>query len=735
MRQRKAIYRGSCSGAVLAGSILLVSSACGTGAAFAQAQPAQTDAAAAHHSNDADNEATLRDIVVTARKRDERAIDVPVSITALGAQALDSRGIESVKGLDQVVPSVTIANFGAGNISHAAIFIRGIGTNDHRITTDPAVGIYLDGVYLGRQMGANMSLANIDHIEVLRGPQGTLSGRNTLGGAVNIVTRQPDQTEHYEFGAQLGSRYRANADFFGSTPVTDTLAVSLAARVEHRNGVGKFINLPSVETKVGEIFQGGGRLMAKWAPSTDMSFTFAMDADKGSYGNTPLKVTVLPNTNGIVPVANPDDNGTANPNIPRTSAEALGFALTGNFRLDDHFSAKVIGSERYSSYKGGLDDESSPARVSEFPERGQARQYTGEVQINGEFDRFNFVTGAFYFHEKGGSRGSDAFTFNNPIVTRLNQTTNSIAGYVHGGFDLTDKLKLSAGVRYTHDRKNADFYRQVISPIPIVGGGERSWSAVTWDGAVNYSFKKDLVGYVTVQRGYQSGGFPPRSASVAGFAPFNPTYATNYETGLKGNIGNTLSFSSSIFYTEYKDLVIAFNQLTPTGFVTIQSNAGRSRAYGAEFEGTLRIKEWLALIGSIGYDNVKVTKVKPGTVGVVEGSRPANTPKVTASVGPQFRHELASGDIFRATVNYSYRSAYYSQAINTPTVRAGSRSLTNFELSYDIVDKGLTIGIYGNNIFNKIYNVTLLDNSSSGYIEAIRSNDRSEFGIKLRKKM
>jgi iron complex outermembrane receptor protein len=332
--------------------------------AAATVAPSQGEAAQSAPAGD--------DIVVTARKRKESIVDTPLAVSAFTGDTLRERGVPSIHELDTLVPSLTVSNFGAGNVSDATLFIRGIGTADHLILTDPGVGVYVDGVYLGRSMGANLDLANVDHVEVLRGPQGTLSGRNTLGGAVNVVTHEPDDKEHYEFTGSIATRMMTTASFYGNTPITDTLAVSLTGSYQHRNGIGSFINLPGETTGVGQIDKFGGRFAAKWTPSNTVSVLLAVDGSDGHYGMSPMKNTII-NTAGFSGLTQADlpvsenDNGTENREIPRTSSRDLGVSLTSTIKLDDHLSLKVIGSERYSAYNGGLDDDDSPSAFPNIP--------------------------------------------------------------------------------------------------------------------------------------------------------------------------------------------------------------------------------------------------------------------------------------------------------------------------------------------------------------------------------
>lgn len=670
------------------------------------------------------------EITVTARKRNESVLDIPAAISAFSAETLTARGVNSVKAIDQIVPSVHIENVGAGNISQAAVFIRGVGNREHLIFTDPGVGVYLDGVYLGRAMGANLSLSNVDHVEVLRGPQGTLSGRNTLGGAINVVTKLPGQDEHFEMAATLGTRERANASFYGSTPVTDTLAVSLSGLFEHRDGVGRFVNLPSVNTKVGQVDQGSGRLVVNWRPTDATSIVAAVDGMKGTYGVSPIKNTIV-NPNGFFGLeqsdfpANDYDNGTVNAKIPTTNVKTFGSSLTITQRLSDTLSLKAIGSYRYLNYKGGLDDDNTPFHFSEYPEYGHSRQYTGEVQLNGEFDRFDFVGGLYFFHENGVV--SQDYIYNNvPGASHGGQKTTSYAAYVHAGYKLTDALKLSGGVRYTHDEKDAFILMGTVRR-------KNDWSAPTWDVALDYKFAPGLSSYATVQRGYQSGGYPARAGSAATFVPYDPTYATNYEVGVKGRLGDVLRFSTSVFYTQYKDLVVSQSTSTPTGFLTLSANAARSRTYGAEFEGQLYLSQNVSFNTSVGYNNAKYTKLDAGVTSVLAGTRPLGSPLWTVSFGPQFETEFESGNTLSARIDTSYRSSVFNQPVNGIPNIMKPRYLTNFEIAYGVPDKGMTFALYGTNIFDEQYAVGQLVLFTAGYKETILNNDRSEFGIRFKK--
>ena len=196
-------------------------------------------------------ETAFEPVIVTAQKREQSIYDVPVAISAFSADTIEKQGISDLTDIGKFVPNLNVTGFSAGHTSSANPFIRGIGLQDHLITTDPGVGVYVDGVYLGRQVGQNWSLANIERVEVLRGPQGTLYGRNSIGGAINIITRKPGDEDGGRVSLTAGSRGRLNADFYTNMAFSDEFAMSVTGAFQRRDGLGQFLELENPRKEVG----------------------------------------------------------------------------------------------------------------------------------------------------------------------------------------------------------------------------------------------------------------------------------------------------------------------------------------------------------------------------------------------------------------------------------------------------------------------------------------------------
>ncbi len=233
----------------------------------------------------------FKPVVITARKRAETLTQTPAAVSVFGTEEIADRNINTLSDIGKYVPNLDINRFGVGNPAHAALFIRGIGLQDHIITTDPGVGVYLDGVYLGRQMGANLRLANIERVEVLRGPQGTLYGKNTLGGAVNVITVQPGDEEINRVDLKLGTRGRVETGGYTNFKVNDQLSVAATLDATHRNGVGKAL-LVDASKDVGEENEYSGRIAAKLKVTNDFSLLWSIDGVRGNNGKTPSTIEI-----------------------------------------------------------------------------------------------------------------------------------------------------------------------------------------------------------------------------------------------------------------------------------------------------------------------------------------------------------------------------------------------------------------------------------------------------------
>jgi iron complex outermembrane receptor protein len=684
------------------------------------------------------DDALIEEIMVTATKREASIYEVPIAISAFEGDKLAEQGIIEIVDIGKFVPNLNITQFSAGHISSANPFIRGIGLQDHLITTDPGVSVYVDGVYLGRQVGQNWNLTNIERIEVLRGPQGTLYGRNSIGGAINIITKTPGANEGAKVGLEVGSRGRLNGDFYADMNLSDTVALAFTGGYRSRDGLGDFLNLPNAGIEVGETKEVYGRAALRYAPSDNFSLVLAYDANDGEGGLRPYTTLIDELPNGAVYDAgyrnsdvssDPYDNNTGQASQTIVTNKAEGFSLTADWNWNDTYSSKIIASTRTSEYKAGLDDDSFVDDFLSFPETGEADQTSLEFQFSGDMGAFDFVSGLYYFEEDGFNNQDPTVFLTFPGTFFLSQDVTSVAIYGNLGYDFTDKFRLSGGLRYTEDEKTA---------FTNVGSGpyddSRDFDEITWELAANYSFDNGLTGYATVQTGYQSGQYPARPFCLFSdtdpdddddcFKASDNITATNLEVGIKGQITDHFSMSAAIFTTEYSDLPYQVSTTSGGGFSTVNLIVDQTST-GFEWENTYFFTDNFSFQATLGYIDVDVDEQ--------QGVKPVAplTPELTWSISPMWAIPLASGAEVRMRLDYSYRDNMYGEPSSDPgrLTAIDSRALLNVDIAYHSPDGSFTAGLYGRNVTDERYDNARLN--TGDYILQILSNDASEFGLRL----
>lgn len=694
-----------------------------------------------------DSESPFEEIIVTAQKREQSIYDVPTAISAFSGQSIEKQGITNILDVGKFVPNLNVTAFGGGQVTSTNPFIRGIGLQDHLITTDPGVGVYVDGVYLGRQIGQNLGLSGVERVEVLRGPQGTLYGRNSIGGAINVITRKPGDETESKISLEAGSRDRFNASYYGSTRLSDTFAVSGSFAYKSRGGVGDFTNL-NTGTEVGEFDDISGRVHLLWTPSEDLSISLVADANDADSGLGPYTTffDVLPNGAAVQAglsdadvAADPYDNATSEADLADTGNSASGFAVTVDYAISDELDLKVIASTRTSDYETGLDDDSTSVRFYAFGEVGEADQESIELQLNGTYENWDFVSGVYYFEEDGF--GDQPFTLFNggPGAALLTQEVESSAAYFNIGYNVSDRTRLGGGLRYTSDDKTASFE---INDGFIFATGDESFSELSWDLSLTHELNNGMSAYVSIANGFQSGQFPPRAFCLFGdffgagggvALPANNCFnadidnitALNYEIGIKGQLTDNLQMSLALFNTEYEDLPYQVSNTVGVGFNTVNLIVDQTST-GLEWESSWRLADGFYINTSLGYIDVDVDDPNPFVVAPL-------TPELTASISPEYSFGVSNGGSVTLRADYSYRDEMFGEPSSDPgrLTLLESRSIVNVDVSYTSADEDWTVGLYGRNATDERYDNARLN--LSDYLLAILSNDASEFGVRFSK--
>jgi iron complex outermembrane receptor protein len=697
------------------------------GMAAAQNAPAQEPEATA-----------VDDIIVTARRRDEALKDVPVAVSALSEERLEQTGAADITALQQQTPNATV-QVARGSNSTLIAFIRGVGQQDPLWGFEPGVGLYIDDVYVARPQGAVLDVFDVQRIEVLRGPQGTLYGRNTVGGAIKYVTQRLSPEAELSLKGSYGSFNQVDFLAMGSVPVSDQLRVGAAMARYTRDGYGENINTGADHyDKDVTAF----RASAEWSPNDDLLVRFAYDkmADDSAPRHGHREIAGALPDGAVLDSVYDTNAGVGDEN----SVETEGFSMSVEGRVSDNWTLKAIASRREGRTDTVIDFDNTPRPTLDIPAYYEDEQTTLEFQALWDYDRIQGVMGLFYL--EGRAEGAFDTILGNAgatIGTGGYVDTTSISAFVDINFDITDRLHLSLGGRYTLDDKTGDVFRATYlgaTRSPLTGGTVRAPLAIATDYtrsksfdqftpkvALSYDISDDVTGYLSFSQGFKSGGFDMRGD--AALTPntvngYNPETVDSYEAGLKGRVG-PLSFSSAIFYNEYQDQQVTTQVPAGAGIASFVDNVGSSTFYGAEFEGSLFLTENLSANFAVGYLNSDFEEFLRYnlTTMVFEDISDLvvlqNAPEWTGYLGLTWNSQLAGGDL-TIIPQVSWRDDYSQFEFPNPVLDQEGFALVDLSATWTY-DR-FVVGVYGKNLTDEEYRVggynfvgALFDNSVIGY--------------------
>jgi iron complex outermembrane recepter protein len=686
----------------------------------------------------------LEEIVVTARKREENLQQVPLSIAALPASDLQNRSLENLAQVGQVTPNFTFSRTGNGGGTAGLVYIRGVGQYDDLSTFDPAVGIYIDGVYFAGMQNNDLDTLNIERLEILRGPQGTLFGKNTDGGAINIVTRQPNAAADGLGGhARVtgGSFHRLDALADLNVPlVTDRAAVEMAVAREYQGGYGHDANGVAMGNRNRYVVRAA--LLLK--PADTLSIVLRLDGTHYNEGDTAMKlIAVNPNgpllsafnayqtANGLLPYdnrwASTTDfgwNGTG-PNYSR--GNLWGTSLTVSWQ-NAWGTLKSISAYRSTRLKWVEDVDGSPITELDYYKQVNHYQVSQELQQAGTAfgDRLNWVAGLYFFGEHAQDDESadlaslnTAFSaiFGAPFDANFCQClyikNESYAGYAQGTYALTDKWHLTVGARYTDDHKRVDRERRGFDPATGIGAllqpaASRSdrFTQVSPRFGLDHQWTPDVMTYVSVAQGFKSGGFNGRSDSLLDFNEYQPEKVWAYEIGLRSDwLDKRLRLNATAFFSDYKDLQVAtsYSKLINGAPVplTVVENIPKSHISGGELELTAVPVTGLKLIGGLGITHARYVEVN-STSQVKTNMDFPNTPRVTYNFGAEYRTPLTEEASILGRIDYTHKTAIETDLLNGPLLRQPPYGLLDARLALEL-RTGVSVSLFGTNLTNEHY--------------------------------
>lgn len=682
--------------------------------------------ALAQQSEEAEvDEGKLERIEVTARRTNESLQEVPVAVSAFGEGELERDGIEDITELQYKMPNTTF-QVSRGTNSTLTAYIRGVGQQDPLWGFEPGVGIYIDDVYVARPQGAVLEVLDVQRVEVLRGPQGTLYGKNTIGGAMKYVTRELTGYNEFELKGTVGTYNQRDLKVSGQTALADNFYVGGAFATLNRDGFGEFVNTGD-ENYNKELMTG--RFNAKWLVNKDINVKFAADwtkDDSNARGGHREQESLLSDEPRLTDVY---DSYTAMPTWNEVETE--GYSMTVDWAINNDWMFKSITAYREGYTNTNIDFDSTVNPVLLVPAVYEDDQTTQEFQFMYRDDRLDFVGGLYFYEgEACGEFGTVLGLLGLSIDTGGCVDTSSEALFGQATYQLDDQWSVTLGGRYTRDDKNADVFRYTYAGVKFLDRGDYSadpivvnsdfttqadWSKFSPHASVSYQVDPAVMLYASYSNGFKSGGVDMRadvSLNPDAANPYDPETVDTVEFGVKSELlDGRMRLNAATFFSDYQDMQVTVQRAIEGGGVASQVlNAADSTVQGFEIESTFAATPTLNFNGSLGYIDAEFDSVaffNPETQQVEDVSDLwsfQNTPKVTANLGFTKEFELESGSMVWSTT-VSYRDDTQIFEVPSP-LDEEAYSLTNTSLVWYSNSGQWTVGLHAKNVFDEEYRVS-----------------------------
>ncbi len=706
------------------------------------------------------------EIIVTARKREESAESTPIAISAFTGDTLEKRGAANIEDVSRFVPNLNITSNGGGggSASTSNIYLRGVGQSDFLVTTDPGVGLYIDGVYYARATASIMDLLDLERVEVLRGPQGTLFGKNTIGGAINLISAKPDP----DGGGRIELRAGENNYFEGrariDVPMSENLTARFATLYKTKDG---FTDRIATGEREGDARSFAGRAMFHWDPSDDFSADLVFDFS--TRDGTSAETAILqfdPNaplaalwqalvgapsgvTSPAIVNTNPRESLATGPNVDDN--QTYGGSLT---MVRDYGAVQVksISAVRSLSAEFGRDGDGSANQYLHTNNKVEQVQYSQELQMTGKGfeDKLDWVGGVYYFNElakdtndvrlasglfaaleglpaaviplTGTSVCPGPFPPNvcaggagNPFNVGLDLDFNiynkirgdSYAVFGSGTYAMTDRMNFTVGLRYTDENKEyfLDHSRvnsgaAIIPPTTL----SDSWSSLSPRFSLDFQTDDNTLYYGSISKGFKSGGFNGRPTSQGAVDSYDPEFVWSYEVGVKTSFADRrVLLSAAAFIYDYQDMQLTSVRADSFGnLLLVTENAGTAQVKGAEAELRAMVTDNFTIDATIGLLDAQYDELNPGATVTTNLSLP-RTPDLTYSLGAEY--VVALSDAFDLTLrgDYAFQSSQALDPANTTALLQDDYGLLNARLTLAPTTGNWEAALYGKNITDELY--------------------------------
>lgn len=708
----------------------------------------------AFSQNNTEQEAGNRDIVVTAQFREQRLQDTPIAITAVSGEDLANKGLTSIADVATTAPNVNIQN-SSGAYGGPTIYIRGIGQYDSNFALEPGVGLYVDDIYHGVLVGSLFDLLDVDRVEILRGPQGTLAGKNSIGGAVKLFSRVPEGDGSGYLSATYGSLNRIELRGAYDIGLTDDLALRVSGYSKRRDGYVDILdfacdqpgavlpgdNFPTQVTtdgckigSLGGISSWGLRGALRWSPSDKLDINII-----GQISRDRSEVMAIEQTSSSDPRFEvPRDYtyyGTFTSAIgwnetPTTKVDFQSISGKIDYRISDNLTLTSITAyeDIYSSWIG--DTEGGPAGNGITRNNSPYHQFTQEVRLSGEASdgKVEYTVGGFYFDSKGYVA---ARLYSDPALNWIQNdpvTNESKAVYAHLVVHPVENMSIIGGIRYTDDKKGYTFVRvDPVTGLPaaVVGAlngvsGSYSGDSIDYRLGMDYRFSDQFMAYANFSTGYKGGGINPRPFVPTQVVPFDSERVKAFEIGFKSDLAdNRVRLNVSAFLNKYQDIILIDANGYPGGptdpdwfpFSAVPFNAGKADIKGLEFETTLEPVDGLTFNGSLSYLDFQFKTLDANALasGIGYDFVPPFTPEWRWSAEIAYEIPMASGASVTPRFFADYTSSYYTDPANAASNLIEARTMLNANITYSSPDDSWEVVAGVTNIADKHYYFNAFD--------------------------
>ncbi len=710
-------------------------------------------------AQDAAAESDSGEIIVTARRREESLIDVPIAITAISGDQLAAQGAIDITSLAEQVPNVTL-EASRGTNSTLTAFIRGIGQQDPVSGFEQGVGIYLDDVYLNRPQAAVLDIYDVERIEVLRGPQGTLYGRNTVGGAVKYVTKRLPNEARLNLRGTYGSYNQMDGVITASSPLDSAGVVRVGGSFARLTRDGFGTNLTTgAENYDKNVYAARGTLEIH---GTDffarLSGDWIHDKSSARGGHR-----LIPSLQTAAPVLTNVFDTRGGLTFPAQDVEGWGVSLYLEAQPAEGLTFRSISSYRKDDSATPIDFDALPATDVDVPGYYFNSQSSQEFQVLYDSGRVHGMAG-FYYLQADALTQFDVRLFTTiaglTAFTNADIGTETTAVFGDVSFDLSDQLSLSLGGRYTWDERSAVLLRQnyLGGGSPVFGGagvafgapgtnfrGKENWKKFTPRASLAYKPNDDHTLYASYSQGFKGGGFDPRGAGVnapdlnsngtredseiAAFLSFRPEKVNSYELGYKGRLmDRKLTVALAGFWADYTDVQIPGSVACTVGslpsFCGVVSNAGKARLRGFEAEARLNLGG-LILSGSLGYIDADftnyVSNIASVPTDVSQYRKVQNTPAWSGNFNAAYAVPVGEGKVALGA-GVSFKSTTYQFEVPNPYLDQPGYALVDASIVYTAPDKRWSLGVFGKNLTNERYKTSgysfMAANATTGVLNA-----------------